>query len=275
MKSLIFKCVVGFLLVVISSQDGRGQMITGHRGASHDAPENTLAAFNLAWEQGADAIEGDFYLTADSQIVCIHDADTLRTAGIKKIVAHSTLAELQTLDAGIWKDSRFKGERIPTFAEVLQSIPAGKMFVIELKTDPTIVPILEQELKRLQPDPASLLIIAFNADTIAACKQAFPEIKAHWLTGFKRTNGLGPWGPRASQIIETVTRTGADGVGLKGERAVIDNSFIDQLASGGVNDFHVWTIDSPADAQYFQQLGASGITTNRPAFIRQSLQGGN
>lgn len=275
MKSLILKCVVGLLLVVISSQDGLGQMIVGHRGASHDAPENTLAAFNLAWEQDADAIEGDFYLTADSQIVCIHDTDTLRTAGIKKIVAQSTLAELKELDAGIWRDSRFKGERIPTFAEVMESIPAGKTFVIELKTDPGIVPVLEKELKRLKPDPASLLIIAFNADTIAACKKTFPEIKAHWLTSFKRANGLGPWVPRASQIIETVKRTNADGVGLKGERAVIDHSFIDRLASGGVNDFHVWTIDSPADAQYFQQLGASGITTNRPAFIRQSLQGGN
>lgn len=275
MKSLFVQCVVGLLLVVGTSQDGLGQMITGHRGASHDAPENTMAAFNLAWEQGADAVEGDFYLTADSEIVCIHDEDTLRTAGIKKIVAQSTLAELKQLDAGNWKDSRFKGERIPTFAEVMESIPAGKKFVIELKTDPAIVPVLAKELKRLQPDPNSLMIIAFNADTIAACKKAFPEIKAHWLTGFKRANGIGPWTPAAKQIVGTVKRTGADGVGLKGERAVIDKPFIDQLASGGISDFHVWTIDSPADAQYFKDLGASGITTNRPAYIRQTLEDGN
>jgi len=275
MKSLFVQCVVGLLLVVGASQDGLGQMITGHRGASHDAPENTMAAFNLAWEQGADAVEGDFYLTADLEIVCIHDEDTLRTAGIKKIVAQSTLAELKQLDAGNWKDSRFKGERIPTFAEVMESIPAGKKFVIELKTDPAIVPVLAKELKRLQPDPNSLMIIAFNADTIAACKKAFPEIKAHWLTGFKRANGIGPWTPAAKQIVGTVKRTGADGVGLKGERAVIDKPFIDQLASGGISDFHVWTIDSPADAQYFKDLGASGITTNRPAYIRQTLEDGN
>ena len=275
MKRSIFQCVVGLVLVCAVPQDGLGQMITGHRGASHDAPENTLAAFQLAWEQGADAVEGDFYLTADSQIVCIHDADTLRTAGIKKVVAQTTLEELRQLDAGQWKDARFKGEKIPTFAEVMQCIPEGKKFVIELKTDPVIVPVLEQELKRLQPDPASLLIIAFDADTIAACKKAFPEVKAHWLTSFKRANGVGPWTPRADRIIETVKRTGADGVGMKGERAVVDKPFIEKLASGGVSDFHVWTIDSPVDAEYFQELGASGITTNRPAFIRQSLAGGN
>lgn len=275
MRRSIFHCVVGLVLVCAVPQDGLGQMITGHRGASHDAPENTLAAFQLAWEQGADAVEGDFYLTADSQIVCIHDADTLRTAGIKKVVAQTTLEELRQLDAGQWKDARFKGEKIPTFAEVMQCIPEGKKFVIELKTDPVIVPVLEQELKRLQPDLASLLIIAFDADTIAACKKAFPEVKAHWLTSFKRANGVGPWTPRADRIIETVKRTGADGVGMKGERAVVDKPFIQMLASGGVSDFHVWTIDSPVDAEYFQELGASGITTNRPAFIRQSLAGGN
>jgi glycerophosphoryl diester phosphodiesterase len=119
------------------------------------------------------------------------------------------------------------------------------------------------------------MIISFNAETIAACKKTFPEIKAHWLTSFKRSNGIGPWTPAAKQIIDTVKNTGADGVGLKGERTVIDNSFIESLASGGVNDFHVWTIDSPADAQYFRELGASGITTNRPTYIRQTLEGGN
>ena len=62
-------------------------MITANRGASHDAPENTLAAFKLAWKQQADAIEGDFRLTADGKIVCIHDADTRRTCGVNLVVA--------------------------------------------------------------------------------------------------------------------------------------------------------------------------------------------
>jgi glycerophosphoryl diester phosphodiesterase len=70
-----------FFFLAIHLSPCWSQMIVAHRGASYDAPENTLAAFKLAWQQQSDGIEGDFYLTADRQIVCIHDADTKRTAG--------------------------------------------------------------------------------------------------------------------------------------------------------------------------------------------------
>lgn len=264
------RCIAIWVTLAMAGT-GSAQMITAHRGASHDAPENTLAAFKLAWEQAADAVEGDFYLTADRQIVCIHDTDTLRTTGVKKIVAQSTLEELRQLDAGTWKDKAFAGERIPTFAEVLAAIPKGKRFVIELKVGPEIVPVLVEELQRAKPDPASLQIIAFNAETVAACKQQLPEINVHWLTSFKQPKGGGPWAPTAETIIETVRRSGADGVGMQGQRKVIDREFIQSLRAGGVNEFHVWTIDSIADARFFRDLGPTGITTNRPAFIREGL----
>ena len=85
-------------------------MITAHRGASDDAPENTLAAFRLAWQQGADAIEGDFRLSGDGVVVCIHDADTARTCGVKLPVADTPLARLRQLDYGRWKGEGFAGE---------------------------------------------------------------------------------------------------------------------------------------------------------------------
>ncbi|MDP6721144.1 MAG: glycerophosphodiester phosphodiesterase family protein, partial [Pirellulaceae bacterium] len=109
----------GLLTLLVTSDGARGQLIVAHRGASYDAPENTLAAFRLAWRQGADGIEGDFYLTKDGQIVCIHDADTKRTAGVSRQVAKSTLAELRELDVGRWKDEEFAGERMPTLQQVL------------------------------------------------------------------------------------------------------------------------------------------------------------
>ena len=67
-------------------------LIVAHRGASHDAPENTLAAFNLAWKQGADGIEGDFFLSQDGHLVCIHDKDTTRFTGKKLVVNNTPLA---------------------------------------------------------------------------------------------------------------------------------------------------------------------------------------
>ncbi len=102
------------------------QQVIAHRGASFNAPENTLAAFRLAWQQGADGIEGDFYLTDDGEIVCLHDSDTGRTGDRKLSVGQSTLEQLRTVDVGISKGEKFRGERIPTLAEVLAVVPAGQ-----------------------------------------------------------------------------------------------------------------------------------------------------
>lgn len=251
---------------------GFSQTIVAHRGASHDAPENTLAAFELAWQQGSDAIEGDFYVTADDHIVCIHDADTERTTDAQHRVEEATWDQLRHLDAGRWKGERWEGCRIPLFEEVLETIPPDKLFVIELKSKEAIVPVLAEELRRLGALDRRLLIISFDAETIRRCKQALPSVRAHWLTGFKRREGDAEFRPTAAEIAETVRRCGADGVGMKGQVDVIDPQFVDELRAGGCEEFHVWTIDSPHDARYFQRLGAIAITTNRPAKIRQAIE---
>ena len=82
--------------------DANAQIITAHRGASYDAPENTISAFKLAWEQGADAFEGDFYLTADGKVICAHDKDAKRVAGSPLVMEKSTTEELRALDVGSW-----------------------------------------------------------------------------------------------------------------------------------------------------------------------------
>jgi glycerophosphoryl diester phosphodiesterase len=250
-----------------------GQIITAHRGASHDAPENTLAAFRCAWDQRADAIEGDFRLTADGRIVCIHDADTQRTCGVTHVVAVTALDDLRRLDFGRWKAPSFVGEPCCTFEEVLAIVPPGKRFFVELKTGPEIVEPLGRIIESDRIDPASLVLIAFNEQTVAACKARLPRVKAHWVTGFRETTkGSGEWVPSAEQVAETVRRSGADGVGLQGKRQVVDRGFVERLRAGGVDEFHVWTVDSPDDARFFAQLGALGITTNRPGFIREALR---
>lgn len=107
---------------------------------------------------------------------------------------------------------------------------------------------------------------------IAECKRALPGIQAHWLTSFKQDKASGAWRPTPERIATTVKECGADGVGLQGQRKVIDRGFLDRLTAGGVREFHVWTVDSPDDARAFRDLGAMGITTNRPAFIRAALE---
>jgi glycerophosphoryl diester phosphodiesterase len=257
-----------FLLIAAPAS---AQVIVAHRGASYDAPENTIAAFEEAWKQSADGIEGDFYITRDQQIVCIHDSNTERTAGKKLEVARSTLMELRALEYGGWKAPKFKGESIPTFAEVMAVIPDGKLFVIELKTGPEIVPLLKAELDRLQPEGRNLLIIAFNKETVAAVKHHLPTIRVHWLTGFKKNKSTGDWHPTVEEVATTLKTTGADGLGVQGNREIVTAAWADSLKKSGLKEFHVWTIDDPADAEFFRSLGVIGITTNRPALIREAL----
>ena len=124
------------LLATTLAASGQGASpveIVGHRGASHDAPENTLAAIRLAWEQGADAAEFDVYLSKDGKIVVIHDKDTKRVAGVDRPVVGQTLDELRRLDVGKWKAPKFAGEKLPTLNEMLATVPAGKRVFIEVK----------------------------------------------------------------------------------------------------------------------------------------------
>src|SRR5439155_19827959 len=100
--------------------------IIAHRGASWDAPENTVAAINLAWKQKADASEFDVFLSKDGKIIVIHDKDTKRVAGVDKQVIDQTFDELRQLDVGKWKGPNFAGEKIPTLAEMLATVPKGK-----------------------------------------------------------------------------------------------------------------------------------------------------
>ncbi|MBI3536498.1 MAG: hypothetical protein HY070_02885, partial [Chloroflexi bacterium] len=109
-------------------------LIIAHRGASAEAPENTLAAFTRAFELGADGIELDVTLTKDNIPVVIHDDTVNRTTNARGVVSEMLLAEIKQLDAGSWKDAKYRGEKIPTLEETLRAIPTTKIVNIELKT---------------------------------------------------------------------------------------------------------------------------------------------
>jgi glycerophosphoryl diester phosphodiesterase len=265
MRTVLF--AVGLLLAGSLSD---AQVIVAHRGASYDAPENTLAAFNLAWEQGADGIEADFYLSSDGQVVCIHDKDTKRTAGVNHLIAKTTYDVLRALDVGSWKDAKYKGERMPVCREVLATVPPGKLMIVELKVGPEIVEPVKRDLEASSLRPEQILIISFNEETVAECKRLMPHIRCHWLTGYKE-NGTGQVKPDICTVLETLRRTGADGLGTKAEPKHVNDCFLYCLRLGGFNDFHAWTIDDVETARYYQRLGTWGITTNRPGWLREQL----
>ena len=267
--------VVGFAFVVSASfaaSLANAQNIVAHRGASYDAPENTVAAMELAFEQGADGVEADFYLSSDGEIVCIHDGDTKRTAGVKHVIVETPFAELRKLDVGAWKNEKYRGEKIPTFAEIAETIPAGKKFIIELKVGPEIVAPLKEELAKTDLEDEQILIICFNEKTVAECKKLLPNLKCHWLTGYKKDEKTGEFKPSLAEVVATLERSHADGLGTQGEMKHVDAEFLEDLCDEGHCEFHVLTIDDPKVARYYQKLKPWGITTNRPGFIREQLK---
>jgi glycerophosphoryl diester phosphodiesterase len=241
------------------------QLLIAHRGASHDAPENTIAAFRLAWEQGADGIEGDFRLTADGKIVCIHDADTRRVAGTKLNVAGSTLADLKKIDVGIRKHVKYRGETIPTLEDVLAAMPAGKLLFLEIKSGPEIIPPLAQILRGSKIASDRIVIICFKTDVLTAVKRALPAYRTHWLVSVSNDK------PDASSLAATVQRMHANGFGAKANLQTFGETYIKRLRGIGIQEYHVWTVNDPKIAFAYMKWGAYSITTDRPKAMREGL----
>jgi len=243
--------------------------IIGHRGASADAPENTLASVRLGWEQGADAVEVDVYLTRDGHLAVIHDKTTQRTAGLDKPVTEQTLAELQSLDAGSWKDARWAGERIPTLEDVLATVPDGKRLVVEIKDSPATVQELKRAFEASGKRPEQMVVIAFSLEVCAEAKRALPDHKVYYLAEFKQDKDTQVWGPPAAELIAKARQARVDGLDM-GYKGPLDAAFVKEAHAAGL-EVLVWTVDKPEDARRMIEAGVSGLTTNRPGALRREL----
>lgn len=246
--------------------------IVAHRGASEDAPENTLAAFRLGFEQGADAIEGDFRLTSDGVVVAMHDETLARTStDPRKVseISHRTLSTLSVGDWGRWRGLGFEAERAPTLAEVLEVVPDGRGILIELKDGPQIVPAVLAVLEASSIPSDRVTIIAFDADVVETFKRMAPERRALWLTSFRRRGG--DWSPAASDVVATARRIHADGVDVKADARVIDEGFVEIIRAADL-ELHVWTVNDPELARRMVRLGVDSITTDRPRDLRARVR---
>jgi len=224
--------------------------VVAHRGASADAPENTIAAFNSAWEQGADVIEGDFQLTSDGHIVCIHDKDTLRVSGIRLIVKESTLEELKQLDMGWYFHGIFSpfsckylttvcalpdksfDEKIPTIQQVFATIPDNKKILVEVKCGIEILPVLMKQIQLSKLDLSQIGIIAFDQKVIKQCKLIEPRLIALWLNDFNAINDI-------AFIISTLIDIKADGL-------LSNNTTSEQLRNEVIKQgliYNIWASD--------------------------------
>lgn len=258
------KSILPSLVMASFCQAGEPRIIA-HRGASHDAPENTMAAFGLAWQQGADGIEGDFWLSKDGQIVCMHDADSERTTGVKKVISETEWDDLKSLDAGSWKDAKFKGERIPLLAEVMDSLPPGKRFFIEIKCGPEIVPALKKLLEEKNADRTRITLISFNQKVIARCRDEIPDFEAHLISSLKEIGQAG----NEQKITDQLERCDARGLQFQ-YQAEVTRKWLANLKKRGLK-LTAWVVNDGSALGIVSGYDLDFITTDRPAHIRERL----
>jgi glycerophosphoryl diester phosphodiesterase len=245
-------------------------MIIAHRGASYDAPENTVASINLAWEQKADAIEVDVHLSKDNHVIVIHDYTTKRTTGKDLAIYENTLETIQQLDAGSWKNPKWRDVKIPSLKEVLQTIPENKKIFIEIKSGAECLPEMEKLLLENNLAPHQITIMDFDLDTVIRAREEFPETEVLWLYEFFNEENSNAIKEKLIEIIEVADKYKLTGVNIE-DIEEFDKSFIQMAKVRGLKCY-CWTVDDPVRVSYLIESGIDGITTNRPGWMREELE---
>jgi glycerophosphoryl diester phosphodiesterase len=238
-------------------------LFIAHRGESLEAPENTMAAFRLAWNRHCRCIECDVHMTSDGEIVCIHDASTARTTGVDLLVAKTPYAKLWSLDAGAWKGEDWEGEAIPKLSDVLSEMPADARVYIEIKSHIDILDRLKRVIKQAPVSMWQIRIIAFDDATAARAREIFPGVKVHLLVSFKETpDGLVP---DAKTLVAHLKELGVDGVGTHAHDDLTEE-YVNTVRNADI-DYNVWTVDDVDQVKRFIAMGVDSITSNHAAYL--------
>jgi glycerophosphoryl diester phosphodiesterase len=245
-------------------------LIIGHRGASAKAPENTIAAFRMALDAGADGIEFDVRLTRDGVPVVIHDNNLKRTGGSNHRVADLSLAELKDIDLGSWFDeTSFARERVPTLEEVFQLFePTNHLLYLEMKCDPDERDKLAKtccDFLRGSSLKNRVIVECFDLQGIESVKTLDSDIKTAAL--FEPSLRVPPSLPVAVRIINQARAVKADEIAL--HHRLVNRRVIDAARNSHLQVV-VWTVD---DIGWIKRASSHGITaliTNDPeSMVRQ------
>jgi glycerophosphoryl diester phosphodiesterase len=261
--------------------------IVAHRGSSEDAPEHTLAAYQKAIEDGADALECDVRLTADGHLVCVHDRRIDRTSNGRGAVSRLELADLAELDFGSWKLRHGRGRAgeepgtdlyespdtdtgpdrtsVLTLERLLQLVsdaerPVG--LAIETKHPTRWAGQVEERLLALLDRyrlDSPVRVMSFSPRSLHRVRLAAPEIPAVYLM----------------QLLLPRLRDGRlpPGVHIAGPSVRILRAhpeYVERAHRAG-NEVHVWTADEPEDVELCVRLGVDAVITNRPQQVRAQL----
>ncbi|MFJ5230396.1 glycerophosphodiester phosphodiesterase [Kitasatospora sp. NPDC088391] len=247
--------------------------VIAHRGSSAALPEHTEQAYLRALEEGADGLECDVRVTADGQLVCVHDRTVHRTSDGQGVVSAMTLAQLSRLDFGSWKHpEQPEPSPVLTLERLLELVAdAGRRveLAIETKHPVRYAGRVESELLRVlgrfnllpaSPEESTVRVMSFSELALHRVRRAAPALPRVYL-----------WERRVPILGRTRALPGGAAVAGPGMDLVRrDPGLVTALRRAG-HRVHVWTVDRPEDVELCLELGVEALITNRPADVLAQL----
>lgn len=271
------------VLVVTEAVAALGLNVVGHRGASSYAPENTLEAILLAYEQGATAAECDIQLTKDGRIVLLHDESLLRTAGINRFISDLTYEQIKGLELNREQKPCKKTVRIPLLNDVVEKIPKDKLLFVEIKAGDfnqgisdkfinALIDFMENTPKQILD---RLVFISFNHEVLQRLKFLFHDLSCMPLLAFRSAEGMWPYfvtDKDREDYVGMAKEWGFLGLFLEyGD--YLTQSLVAQIEAQGLM-VAVWNYqqdDTPETAKIMSSYEVDFYNTNDVKRIRQAL----
>jgi glycerophosphoryl diester phosphodiesterase len=254
LAALAILAATGFaLLAFLVTRSNQPVLVIAHRGASAAAPENTLAAFRLAAEQGSDFVELDVQESKDGQVLVNHDSDLMKVGRSAMKIWETDAAQLQTVDIGSHAGRQFAGERVATLAEVLAACKGKSRVIVELKSYGHGQRLEEQVVRIVEAAgmEKNCLFMSLNHGMVRKMKQLRPS----WRCGVLVAKALGD-----------LTSLNADFLAVEARLAT--GRFV-RRAHRVNQDVYVWTVNDPAWMLVAMSHGADGLITDKPDLALQ------
>ncbi|MFE4488144.1 glycerophosphodiester phosphodiesterase [Bacillus altitudinis] len=234
--------------------------IIAHRGSSSAAPENTIAAFDVAVEQGADYIELDVQMTMDQHVVVIHDDTVDRTTNGNGLVKSYTLDQLKKLDAGSWFDQQYTNERIPTLQEILERYSQRIGILIEIKHPKRQIGIEKAVARIINRFAYSrhIIIQSFDVHALQRIKAFAPSLRTALI--------IKPDAFKLTKRKLTTYSSFANCLNMK--KTMINRWWIDRIHTFGMDVF-IWTVKDQKTAARIKKYPIDGVVTDNPLFFQK------
>ena len=229
--------------------------VIAHRGFSGHAPENTLVAIRKAIAAGADMVEVDVTVTADGHVICLHDETLDRTTDGSGLPSNLSLAEIKQLDAGSWFSPDYAGERIPTLAEVLETVKSRILINVEIKSEAVEHDVVSKVAALIAEHGMldEVVVSSFSPEALRRMKTTDPTVVTATLFNKELHTGRDP--------LEIVLEVGSRGFNISSKR--VTPEMIDRCHRHGI-PVAVYTVNEASDMLRLMEMGVDAVFSDHP-----------